>query len=123
MAHVGREKHVCFSLDGSVLDPTRGGVASLSMSVLLTDRSDPTAGRRELDAAKQAAIKLDPSECGNRAMVHLKSVVKKINTVKDMLDEASQVCSVSLCKTYYTDERSRRFIRSQASRGRSSHRS
>ena len=95
LVDVGQERHICFSLHGSDLGSKGTREASLSISILLTDRLNPTAGRRELGAAKEEATKLDPSECGNRVIEHLKSVVEKINSVKDMLDEASQVCRLS----------------------------
>ena len=96
MVDVGQERDVCFSLDGSVLDHTRSREASLSISILLTNHSDPTAGRRELDAAKGVATKLESADCASAAIKYLKSIVEKIDSIREILDDTSQVYFVSL---------------------------
>ena len=95
MASANQENQVRFSLAGKVLPLEEVGEASLCIVILPTSQAESNVGREALDAAKKAAVKLDPSECGDKAIGHLKFVVKKIDSVRGMLDETSQVCLIS----------------------------
>ena len=123
MADADQETQVRFSLTGKVLPLEGLGEASLCIAILPMTQAESKVGREELDAAKKVATKLDSSGPENGTIERLKFIMEKINSVRDMLDEASQVCRVYFCSAYHADERHRRSIRSQASRGRSSQQS
>ena len=83
--------HVNLSLDGSVLDSESTGEAFLSIILLISDSLESTAARQELSVVQRLVAKLGfPGRDGN-AIEQLKFVMTKIESICDMLDEASQV--------------------------------
>ena len=61
MADADQETQVRFSLVGKVLPLEELGEASLCIGIFPTIQMESKVGQEELDAAKKAAVKLDPS--------------------------------------------------------------